>query len=215
MQKLKQPTMLSFVKDPPNICSLVGLFCALLAIYFAILGSFQIAMVAIIWAVLFDWADGRIARKLKGRTDDQRHFGAQLDSLIDIISFGIFPAIFLLSYGNFNPWFLPGAFCIVAVSAIRLSYFNIFGLNDDNCYIGLALDNNMILLVFVFLFEPFIGHTAFSIIMYLLLMILLMFNISSIPTPKFTGRWYTVLVTYTIVLTAIYSFQYFNIFQAA
>jgi len=40
-------------------------------------------------------------------------------------------------------WFLPGAFVIVAVSAIRLSYFNMFGLIDDSTYMGLALDNNV------------------------------------------------------------------------
>ena len=52
-------------------------------------------------------------------------FGPQLDSLIDIVSFGVFPAIFLLSYGSFSPIYLPGAFLILATAAIRLSYFKI------------------------------------------------------------------------------------------
>ncbi|HIJ58715.1 MAG TPA: CDP-alcohol phosphatidyltransferase [Deltaproteobacteria bacterium] len=204
-QQLHQPTMLSFVKDLPNICSLAGLLCAVLGIYFSIVGNFPVAIIGVLWAILFDWADGIIARQITGRTDHQRAFGSQLDSLIDIISFGIFPAVFLLSYGKFSPWFLPGVFLIVAASAIRLSYFNIFGLIDDKTYMGLALDNNVIILAFVFLFEGLVNHTVFSIILYVLLVVLPVFNVAPIRTPKFAGKWFYVLVAYILVLTLIYS----------
>ena len=204
-QQSPQPTMLSFARDLSNICSLSGLLCAVFGIYYSILGNFPFALIGVLWAVLFDWADGIIARQMTGRTDHHRTFGSQLDSLIVIISFGIFPAIFLLSYGKFSPWFLPGAFFIVATSAIRLSYFNIFGLNDDKTYMGLALDNNVIILAFVFLFEGFFEHTVFSIILYVLLMVFLVFNLAPVRTPKFAGKWFYVLVVYTLVLTVVYS----------
>ena len=203
-QQPDQPTMLSFAGDLPNICSLAGLLCAVLGIYYAILGNFPVAIIGVLWAVLFDWADGIIARQIAGRTDHHRAFGGQLDSLIDIVSFGVFPAVFLLSYGKFSPWFLPGAFLIVATSAIRLSYFNIFGLIDDKTYMGLALDNNVIILAFVFLFEGFFNHTVFSIILYALWMVLLVFNLAPVRTPKFAGKWFYVLIIYTLVLTVIY-----------
>ena len=209
-QQPHQPTMLSFAGDLPNICSLAGLLCAVLGIYYAILGNFPVAIIGVLWAVLFDWADGIIARQITGRTDHHRAFGGQLDSLIDIVSFGVFPAIFLLSYGNFSPWFLPGAFLIVATSAIRLSYFNIFGLIDNKTYMGLALDNNVIILAFVFLFEGFINHTVFSIILYALLMVFLVFNLAPVRTPKFAGKWFYVLMVYTLVLTVIYGWMQWN-----
>lgn len=209
-QQPDQPTMLSFAGDLPNICSLAGLLCAVLGIYYAILGNFPIAIIGILWAVLFDWADGIIARQMTGRTDHHRAFGSQLDSLIDIVSFGVFPAIFLLSYGNFSPWFVPGAFLIVATSAIRLSYFNIFGLIDDKTYMGLALDNNLIILAFVFLFEGFINRTVFSIILYALLMVFVVFNLAPVRTPKFAGKWFYVLIIYTLVLTVIYGWIQWN-----
>ena len=209
-QQPHQPTMLSFAKDLPNICSLAGLLCALLGIWFAILGFFPLAMIGILWAVLFDWADGIVARQIAGRTDHQRAFGAQLDSLIDIVSFGVFPAVFLLSYGEYSPWFLPGAFLIVATSVIRLSYFNIFGLIGDKTYMGLALDNNVIILAFVFLFEGFIDHTVFSIILYVLWMVFLVFNLAPVRTPKFAGKWFYVLTVYTMVLTVVYSWMQWN-----
>ena len=155
------PTILTFAKDLPNICSLVGLACAVLSIFFAITGNFPAAMIWLIWAVFFDWTDGIIARGMKDRTEKQRQFGANLDSLIDIISFGICPAVVLLSYGNFSLWFVPGAFCILAAGVLRLSYFNVYGLVGESSYRGLALDYNAILLVFLFVFEGFCQHICF------------------------------------------------------
>jgi len=105
-----QPTIISFAKDLPNLCSLAGLACTLLAIYFSILGIYSAAIIGMIWAVAFDWADGLIARKMTGRTGNDRAFGGQLDVLIDIVSYGVAPAILLLSYGKFDPLFLIGAF---------------------------------------------------------------------------------------------------------
>ena len=57
-------SILSFANDLPNICSLAGLLCAVLAIYYAVLGVFSAAMIGLIWAVFFDWSDGIIARPL-------------------------------------------------------------------------------------------------------------------------------------------------------
>ncbi|MGM0771726.1 MAG: CDP-alcohol phosphatidyltransferase family protein [Halobacteriota archaeon] len=204
--QLSHPTgMFAFARDLPNICSLVGLLCAALSIYYAILGNLPIAIIGMIWAVVFDWGDGLIARRMKGRTDEYRAFGGQLDSLIDIVSFGICPAVFLLSYGEFSPWFLPGAFVIIAVSAIRLSYFNVFGLVDDSTYMGLALDNNVLILAFIFLFDSFFSQPIFSIAIYALFLFMAVFNLAPIRTPKFSGRLFSVLLGYVLVLTVIYS----------
>jgi CDP-diacylglycerol--serine O-phosphatidyltransferase len=210
MSEKHQKSMLAFAKDLPNICSLLGLLSAVLGIYFAIIGNFPAAIIGVLWAVLFDWYDGIIARKMKGRTKEQGAFGSQLDSMIDIVSFGILPAIIILSYGNYNFWFIPGAFVLIATSAIRLSYFNIYGLIDSKTYKGLALDNNVLILAFVFLFENIFQHSTFSILIYILLMILSAFNLSSIPTPKFGGKWIYVLVVYVLVLTSIFGWILFD-----
>jgi CDP-diacylglycerol--serine O-phosphatidyltransferase len=204
MRDSRQAGMLSFAKDLPNICSLLGLLCAVFGIYFAIEGYFLASVIGVLWAVLFDWFDGIIARKMKGRTKEHGAFGGQLDSMIDIVSFGILPAILLLSYGNYNIWFLPGVFIIIATSTIRLSYFNVYGLIDSKTYMGLALDNNVLILAFIFLFESFFSHTTFSVIIYVLLMILSALNLSSIPTPKFGGKWIYALVAYVLVMTTVF-----------
>lgn len=196
--------ILSYAKDLPNICSLAGLLCAILGIYFAFLGNFPAAMIGLIWAVFFDWSDGIIARRMKGRTKEQGEYGGQLDSLIDIVSFGICPAVILLSYGNFNPWYIPGAFIIVATGVIRLSYFNVFGLVDKSTYWGFPLDNNVIILVFLFLFDGLLSPSIFGFILYALLMALAALNVAPIKTPKFAGRWYYAITGYTLLVTLIY-----------
>ena len=203
------PVIISYVKDLANLCSLAGLACTILAIYFSILGVFYAAMIGMIWAVAFDWADGLVARRMKGRTDNDRTFGMQLDSLIDIVNYGVAPAILLLSYGKFDPLFLPGAFVIVAASAIRLSYFNTFGLSGGSKYTGLALDNNNIVLVFIFLFESVFADGIFSVVLYVSALALAALNVSQIKTPKLSGNSANVyrLAFYTLGMTGIYSWK--------
>jgi len=176
MSNSHQVGMLSFAKDLPNISSLLGLLCAMFGIYFAIEGNFLASIICVLWAVLFDWYDGIIARKMKGRTKEQGVFGVQLDSMIDIVSCGILPAVLLLSYGNYSAWFMPGAFIIVAAVAIRLR----------------------------FLFESFFSQTVFSIILYTLLMILSALNLASIRTHKFGEKWIYALIAYVFVMTSVF-----------
>ena len=161
LQESRPNSILSYVWDLPNICSLAGLACTTLAIYFSILGVYSAAMIGMIWAVAFDWADGIIARRIKGRTGEDRIFGGQLDVLIDIVSYGVTPAILLLSYGKFDPLFIPVAFLMLVASAIRLSFFSTFGLAGGSKYTGLALDNNNIILVFIFYLKVFLAMGIF------------------------------------------------------
>jgi phosphatidylserine synthase len=202
-------SILSYLWDLPNICSLAGLGCTLLAIYFIILGIFDVAMIGMIWAVAFDWADGLVARMMKGRTGSDRLFGGQLDVLIDIVSYGITPAILLLSYGKFEPIFLPGAFLMLSAAAIRLSYFSTFGLADGNKYTGLAIDNNNIAIVFIFLFEGLFSSGTFSLILYASGLGLATLNVSQIKTPKLSGNPINVflLASYTLGITTIYGWN--------
>ena len=206
--EMQQPTILSYIKDIPNLLSLSGLACTLLAIYSALLDHYAIAMIGMVWAVAFDWADGLVARKLKGRTANDAKFGGQLDVLIDIVSYGVTPAILLLSYGHFAPVYLIGAFIMIAAAAIRLSYFSTYGLAGGSKYTGLALDNNSLILVFIFLFEGFFTHEVFSVILYLSGVGLAILNVSEIKTPKLSGnpRNVYLLAAYTLGITAIYSY---------
>lgn len=206
-----QPTIISYVKDLPNLCSLAGLACTTLAIYFSIIGVYHAAMIGMVWAVAFDWADGLIARRMKGRTGNDQAFGGQLDVLIDIVSYGVAPAVLLMSYGEFSPIFVVGAFIMLAASAIRLSYFSTFGLSGGDKYTGLALDNNSLIIVFIFLFESFFSAGAFSVLLYVSALTLAALNVSQIKTPKLSGNPINVyiLTIYTLGLTIFYGWMLF------
>jgi len=208
---VKKPSILSFANDLANLCSLAGLFSAVLAIYFAIVGNFPASMIGLVWAVFFDWSDGNIARRMKSRTDEQRKFGGQLDSLIDIVSFGVCPAVILLSYGDFSPWFIPGAFIITAAGVLRLSYFNVYGLAGESSFQGLAIDNNGILLALIFIFNHFVSASSFTILLYITILTLAALNVAPIRTPKLSsGIWYYAIVLYTFAITLFFSWQLLN-----
>ncbi len=204
-----KPTIISFLKDLPNLSSLAGLACTVIAIYFSITGVYYAAMIGMIWAVAFDWADGLIARRMKGRTGNDRAFGGQLDVSIDIVSYGVTPSILVMSYGKFEPLFMICAFIMIAASAIRLSYFSVFGLDGGTKYTGLALDNNSLIIVLVFVLESFISPDVFSIVFYVTVLSLAFLNVSEIKTPKFSGNPINVyiLAIYTLLITGFYSWK--------
>ena len=207
-ERLDRPSILSSARDLPNLCSLLGLSSALLGIYYALRGAFPAAMIGVLWAVFFDWSDGLIARRIPGRTQQQRAIGGQLDSLIDVISFSVLPAVVLLSYGELSPWFVPGAFVILSTGVMRLSHFNVFGLADKSTYTGLALDNNTIVLAFVFFFDGLVDRDTFTVILYTTLMALAAMNVAPVRTPKLPGGWYYGLVVYVVVMTAVFGWRW-------
>ena len=107
----------------PNMLTLIGVCIGLTSIRFALDGRFEFAIIAIIFAALIDGLDGRIARLIKGTSK----VGKELDSLTDMISFGVAPAFIMYfwklnSLGRFG-WLLCLVFVICV--ALRLARFNV------------------------------------------------------------------------------------------
>ena len=107
----------------PNMLTLIGVCIGLTSIRFALDGRFELAIVAIIIAALIDGLDGRIARLIKGTSK----VGKELDSLTDMISFGVAPAFIMFFWklntlGKFG-WLLCLIFVICV--ALRLARFNV------------------------------------------------------------------------------------------
>jgi archaetidylserine synthase len=200
-----RPVILSFVTDIPNIITLFGLSSGVLGIYFALLGNFPAAMIAMLWAVLFDWYDGPAARRIQGRSDTSKSYGAKLDSLVDIVSLAICPAIILLSYGNFSLWFYPGALAIVMAGVVRLAYFDTFGVDNDGTIAGLSLDITPLILALVFLLNGVLSHDAFVVLIYVVIVTLSFLHVAPFRMRKMTGVWYPVVTVYVLILTIVYT----------
>jgi len=120
---------LSVGRVVPSVLTLLGLCSGITAIRFALDANWPASVAAIIFAMLFDMLDGRAARFLGADT----RFGSQLDSLADLVSFGVAPGVLVFMWslsrmGNAG-WIAALIFC--ACSAIRLARFNVQSVRDE------------------------------------------------------------------------------------
>jgi len=121
----------------PNLFTTAGLFAGFYAIIAAIDGRFEAAAIAIFVAMIMDGIDGRLARI----TNTQSDFGAEYDSLADMVSFGLAPALvmFMWSLGSMGKLGWIAAFVYTAGAALRLARFNTqLHVIDKNYFQGLA-----------------------------------------------------------------------------
>jgi CDP-diacylglycerol--serine O-phosphatidyltransferase len=127
--RLERLEDLSVSKLVPSTLTLLGLCSGATAIRFALMGHWQIAVSFVVFAMIFDVLDGRAARMLGADT----RFGAQLDSLADLVSFGVAPGVIMytwsLSRMGTPGWIATLIFC--ACSAIRLARFNVQSARDE------------------------------------------------------------------------------------
>lgn len=121
----------------PNLFTTGGLFAGFYAIIAAFRGDFESAAIAIFVAMVFDGLDGRIARL----TNTSSKFGEEYDSLADMVSFGVAPALVMFSWGlgEMGKFGWSAAFIYVACAALRLARFNTqIDTADKNYFTGLA-----------------------------------------------------------------------------
>jgi CDP-diacylglycerol--serine O-phosphatidyltransferase len=127
----------------PNLFTTAALFCGFYAIIAALRGRFEAASVAIFIAMVLDGLDGRVARM----THTESEFGAQYDSMADLVSFGLAPALIMYewalgSMAGMGPFMSKlgwlAAFFYTVMTALRLARFNVqLGHTDKRYFIGL------------------------------------------------------------------------------
>ena len=121
----------------PNLFTTGALFAGFYAIIAAMRGDFESSAIAIFFAMVLDGLDGRIARL----TNTSSKFGAEYDSLSDMVSFGVAPALVMFSWalGGLGKFGWSAAFIYVACAALRLARFNTqIDTADKNYFTGLA-----------------------------------------------------------------------------
>lgn len=135
-------------KHLPNAVTCLNLFSGCLGIVFAFQGNLQWAGYAILIAAILDFFDGMLARLLKAYSA----IGKELDSLADVVSFGVLPSViiyqlFLLApqIDSVSLWLNYSAFLIAVFSALRLAKFNIDERQSDH-FIGLPTPANALLI---------------------------------------------------------------------
>lgn len=166
-------------KSIPNLFTLGNLFLGMLAIMLAFDGRFSLAAIMVIVAMLLDGLDGRVARAL----NCQSEFGKELDSLSDIISFGIAPALLMYTI-SFHSLPLGLAWTVTAVfpmcGALRLARFNVQK-GIPGYFIGLPIPAAGGVLATLSLF-----HKDFTAPYFIIAMLLLSYlMVSSVKYPNF------------------------------
>ena len=171
----------------PNILTLFGVCIGLSSIKFAFDGNFELAIIAVIVAGIIDGLDGRIARLIKATSK----VGKELDSLTDVISFGVAPAFImyfwsLVEIGRLG-WLV--ALIYVVCVALRLARFNVSSSEEpswkDNFFVGIPSPAGGILVLMPLIYslsELQIFNPNYQILVPSLFIIISILLISKIPT---------------------------------
>ena len=193
----------------PNILTLIGVCIGLSSIKFALDSKYEIAVIAIIFAALIDGLDGRIARLIKGTSK----VGKELDSLTDVISFGVAPAFikYFWSLNNLDKfgWLLCLIFVVCVV--LRLARFNVHSNEEaswkDNFFEGVPSPAGGILVLMPLIYslsELKFLNINYNFIVPVFFILVSLFLISKVPTYSLkkivVPRTMTIFLLFGIVL---------------
>lgn len=168
-----------------DLLTMTSLVLAFIGIVFATYDEFTIAIFLLMACGICDAFDGVLARS-KEYTEEQKCYGVQLDSLTDIVAFGVFPAILntLLSDNILGMW---SSIIFVLAGLIRLAYFNMLAetkQNKKNRYIGLPITTSSIIFPLVFFTLKMIDYTLIRKIMPIVMIITALFFVLRLEIPK-------------------------------
>ncbi|MBP3276177.1 MULTISPECIES: CDP-alcohol phosphatidyltransferase family protein [Kandleria] len=186
-------------------CSLVS---ALIGTHFAFQHQYVIALLCLMLCGFFDSFDGIVARSKKNRTEEEKMFGIQIDSLVDLVSFGVFPAVIAYSMGRFTMLRCLPFFAVYVLGAvIRLAYFNV---TEDmrqkktsekrKYYTGLPVTSSSIIFPAIYCLNIWFKIPTVQMIYFVGLGIVGILFISKIKVPKPDLRGILILIALGIIL---------------
>ena len=195
----------------PSLFTLANVFCGWSCVVYAMRGELETAAPFIGVALVLDMLDGRIARM----TNTASEFGVQLDSLADIISFGMAPAVLAYAWGLTPLGRLGWAagFLFVTAAALRLARFNIQQHTDKRFFVGLASPAAAALVASTVFYYPYGLQTKPEAYLGVLLAVVpALLMVSTLRFRSFKGvdlgerRRYTVLAGFALLIALIVTF---------
>lgn len=170
--------MLHFIGfyDYTVILTYISLFSAIYGMILSADGAFTGAVLCLILSGVCDMFDGMVARSKKNRTDDEKGFGIQLDSLCDVVSFGIFPAILCYHMGMDGILGIVCMFLYGVCAVIRLAFFNVIEgkrqQTEGGCnktYRGLPVTTASIIFPIVYGFRFIMNQNTFVALLHIVI----------------------------------------------
>ncbi|MBK6267373.1 CDP-diacylglycerol--serine O-phosphatidyltransferase [Marivirga sp. S37H4] len=199
-------------KNIPNFITAANLVSGCIGIYFALQSNFVFAAYFVALAAVFDFLDGMMARLLKVHSE----IGKQLDSLADMVTFGVLPSFIVFQYlqNNEAGWLSFLAFFMAVCSAFRLAKFNIDTRQGDQ-FLGLPTPANALFICFlVFLREyselAFIFTNEGLLVITFLFSVLLVVELPMIALKFKSLKWEENVFRYLII---VFSLIIIGVFQ--
>ena len=195
----------------PGLMTLGNLFCGYACIVYAMRGEYATAAPFVGFAFILDGLDGRIARLLGA----EGAFGVEFDSLADMVSFGLAPAVLAYSWGltPFGRWGWAAGFIYVTAAAMRLARFNVqAGSVDKRYFVGMPSPTAAgVVAATIFAFPAGFRETSGAAPVMALVLIPAFLMVSTIRFRSFktidlqAPRSYTVLMVIAVVIAAIFA----------
>ena len=158
---------MNIVKHLPNAVTLCNLLCGCLAIVFAMQGDFHASFILILFGAFFDFCDGLVARGLNAYSE----IGKELDSLSDLVTFGVAPAILGLKFiilCDLSQWLCYIPLALALCGALRLAKFNIDE-NQKESFLGLPIPAAALLFSALILYLKLLSFETEDAVTYLMI----------------------------------------------
>ncbi|MCI5649775.1 MAG: CDP-alcohol phosphatidyltransferase family protein [Fusicatenibacter sp.] len=187
--------------DYTVILTYISFASSVCGIFLAVTGHFNWAIFCLAFSGLCDMFDGKIARTKKDRTEDEKKFGIQIDSLCDVVCFGVFPIVICYEMGMRHLYSIPLLVFYGLAGIIRLGYFNVMEEKRQEeteearkYYQGLPITSMSVALPLLFVVSPlFPGF--FMLALHLLVLTVGILFITDFQFRKPTNRELAILVT--------------------
>ncbi len=173
------------------ILTYLSLVSGLIGMKSAFDGRIGLAVCCLAFSGFCDMFDGVVARSKKNRTADEKNFGIQLDSLCDVICFGVFPAIFLYFSGVDSMLGVAILVFYVLCAVIRLAFFNVLEIKrqttEGGCakgYRGLPVTSAAIIFPFFYLVDLLLPTRIITVIYYVIAALTAILFVSDFHFPK-------------------------------
>jgi CDP-diacylglycerol---serine O-phosphatidyltransferase len=192
--------------DAANSFTLTGVILSFFSAILAINNKFDIAIVCLIYAGIIDLLDGFVASKLE-RTPLQAAAGKELDSLVDLCSFGFAPALFAYCFG-LRDWLSIAILIIyLGANALRLAYFNDRGLESQGqqeFFTGLPVTYAALFIPVAFTAHFVLPPMPMKLVLNGVYLLLAIAMVADFKMPKLRGIWYCIFGAGAVGLTIIY-----------
>lgn len=179
------------VYDYTVILTFISLISSIFGMTQAIHGDYKAAIFCLAFSGACDAFDGRVARTKKNRTDDDKAFGIQLDSLCDVICFGVFPALICYLLGVRGVLGLCIVFFYCTCAVIRLAFFNVLEAKrqqteggGNSVYRGLPVTSIAFILPMAFWLQFLLPKLAFLVLIHIILAVVGFLFILDFPMRK-------------------------------